>query len=143
MITEDQLEQLAIQWFQDTVWNYVHRAEIAPEGVAAEREDRGNIEHPTPNIERRSEEKTRLAESVRQMCRPFRAWNPVGDGAQGIPLGCRVMPRWGGRNGQMQTSGARRRRPTKMGDLMIRSGGGGRATCKGCLQVQMERNQKP
>jgi type I restriction enzyme, R subunit len=39
MITEDQLEQLAIQWFQDTGWNYVHGAVIAPEGVAAERED--------------------------------------------------------------------------------------------------------
>jgi type I restriction enzyme R subunit len=39
MITEDQLEQLAIQWFQETGWNYVHGAVIAPEGVAAERED--------------------------------------------------------------------------------------------------------
>jgi hypothetical protein len=39
MITEDQLAQLAIQWFQDTGWNYVHGAVIAPEGVAAERED--------------------------------------------------------------------------------------------------------
>jgi type I restriction enzyme R subunit len=39
MINEDQLEQLAIQWFQDTGWNYVHGAVIAPEGVAAERED--------------------------------------------------------------------------------------------------------
>ena len=39
MITEDQLEQLAIQWFRDTGWNYVHGAVIAPEGVAAERED--------------------------------------------------------------------------------------------------------
>jgi type I restriction enzyme, R subunit len=36
MITEDQLEQLAIQWFQDTGWNYVHGAVIAPEGVAAD-----------------------------------------------------------------------------------------------------------
>jgi len=39
MITEDQLEQLAIQWFQDTGWNHVHGAVIAPESVAAERED--------------------------------------------------------------------------------------------------------
>jgi type I restriction enzyme R subunit len=39
MITEDQLEQLSIQWFQDTGWNYLHGAVIAPEGVAAERED--------------------------------------------------------------------------------------------------------
>ncbi|MES2924756.1 MAG: type I restriction enzyme endonuclease domain-containing protein [Verrucomicrobiota bacterium] len=39
MITEDQLKQLAIQWFQDTGWNYVHGAVLAPEGVAAERED--------------------------------------------------------------------------------------------------------
>ncbi len=39
MITEDQLEQLAIQWFQDTGWNHVHGAVIAPERVSAERED--------------------------------------------------------------------------------------------------------
>jgi len=39
IITDDQLEQLAIPWFQDTGWNYVHGAVIAPEGVAAERED--------------------------------------------------------------------------------------------------------
>ena len=39
MITEDQLEQLAIQWFHDTDWNHVHGAVIAPEGVAAMRED--------------------------------------------------------------------------------------------------------
>ena len=39
MITEDQLEQLAIQWFQDTGWNYAPGAVIAPEGMAAERED--------------------------------------------------------------------------------------------------------
>ncbi len=37
MITEDQLEQLAIQWFQDTGWNYDHGAVISPEGVAAVR----------------------------------------------------------------------------------------------------------
>ncbi len=100
MITEDQLEQLAIQWFQDTGGE--------------------NIEHRTPNIEHRSKEKGRLAEAVRHlnpklpestveevvtkpehaMCRPFRAWNPVGDETQGIALGCRVMPRWGVSNSQ-------------------------------------------
>jgi hypothetical protein len=50
MITEDQLEQLAIQWFRDTA--------------------RVNIEHRTPNIERRSREKRSLAEAVRRLiCR--------------------------------------------------------------------------
>ena len=39
MITEDQLEQLAIQWFQDTGWNYVNGKVISPEGEAPERED--------------------------------------------------------------------------------------------------------
>ncbi len=29
MITEDQLELLAIQWFQETGWSYVHGAVIA------------------------------------------------------------------------------------------------------------------
>ena len=32
MITEDQLEQLAIQWFQDTGWSYVNGKVISPEG---------------------------------------------------------------------------------------------------------------
>jgi type I restriction enzyme R subunit len=39
MINEDQLEQLAIQWFQETGWNYGHGASIAPEGSAPERSD--------------------------------------------------------------------------------------------------------
>ena len=39
MITEDQLEQLAIQWFQDTGWNYVEGATLAPEGQLPERVD--------------------------------------------------------------------------------------------------------
>lgn len=38
MITEDHLGQIAIQWFHNAGWNYVHGAVIAPEGVAAERE---------------------------------------------------------------------------------------------------------
>ena len=33
MITEDPLEQLAMQWFQDTGWNEVNDAVIAPKGV--------------------------------------------------------------------------------------------------------------
>ena len=52
MITEDQLEQLAIQWFQDTGWNYVHGAVIAPEGVAAEREDFGAVVFNMSKIKR-------------------------------------------------------------------------------------------
>ena len=79
MITEDQLEQLAIQWFQDTG------------GV--------NIEHRTPNIEHRSKEKKSLAEEVTKsehtMCRPLRAWNSMDDGTQGVALGDRMMPCWG------------------------------------------------
>jgi type I restriction enzyme R subunit len=39
MITEDQLEQLAIQWFQDTGWNYTNAADLAPEGATPERAD--------------------------------------------------------------------------------------------------------
>jgi hypothetical protein len=253
MITEDQLEQLAIQWFQDTGWNYVHGAVIAPEGVAVEREERGNIEHRTLNIERRSGEKRSLAEAVRIFCsrqisrqsvaremvgyrdmvsrfgrqsggkwgipteiptkwrdfalvervdaescqlsrhhvqfgrkedlgmgRPFRALNPVGDGTQGVALGGRMVPRWGVGEERGKPLNKERRYPialTMMGpwgsglawfmgfpwasadtfrrslgrmprwsrirmiqsDFLVRSGGGGRATCKGCLQVQMER----
>ena len=39
MLTEDQLEQLAIQWFQNTGWNYVNGKVISPEGEAPVRED--------------------------------------------------------------------------------------------------------
>ena len=129
MITEDQLEQLAIQWFQDTGWNYVHGAVIAPEGVAAEREALRTL---TPALSQgEKEEDGRLVEVVRRMGRPFRTWNLLGDGTQGAALGCRVMPRWGGR----------RRGPTIKSDLMVRSGVGVRATCKDCLQDRLERNQ--
>ena len=88
MITEDQLEQLAIQWFQDTGWNHVHGAVIAPEGVAVEREALRTL---TPALSQgEKEEDGRLAEVRRRvampgrvshevtkpehpMCRPFRA----------------------------------------------------------------------
>ncbi len=39
MITEDQLERLAIQWFQDTGWRYANGADLAPEGATPERAD--------------------------------------------------------------------------------------------------------
>jgi len=39
MITEDQLEQHAIQWFQETGWNYASGADLAPEGAVPERVD--------------------------------------------------------------------------------------------------------
>jgi type I restriction enzyme R subunit len=39
MITEDQLEQKAIQWFQATGWDYLPGADLAPDGRAAERAD--------------------------------------------------------------------------------------------------------
>lgn len=73
MISEDQLEQLAIQWFQDTGWNYVHGAVIAPEGVAAEREALRTLTpalclRPSPlrsGSHGEKEEDWRLAEAVR------------------------------------------------------------------------------
>ncbi len=68
MITEDQLEQLAIQWFQDTGWNYVHGAVIAPEGVAAEREDFRAVAEPSPrpSPNRRGRKMERLVEEVKR-----------------------------------------------------------------------------
>jgi len=39
MITEDQLEQLALQWFRDTGWNHANGADLAPEGATPERAD--------------------------------------------------------------------------------------------------------
>ena len=98
MITEDQLEQLAIQWFQDTRWTCVHGAVIAPEGVGAEWEALRTL---TPALSHGEKEKDgRLAEAVRRMGRPFRAWDFLVDGTQGATLGCRMMPRWGVCNSQ-------------------------------------------
>jgi type I restriction enzyme R subunit len=39
MINEDQLEQLALTWFQDNGYNYIHGAEIAPESATPYRND--------------------------------------------------------------------------------------------------------
>lgn len=39
MITETQLEQLSLQWFQDTGWSYVNGVDLAPEGARPERAD--------------------------------------------------------------------------------------------------------
>ncbi|MFZ3018348.1 MAG: type I restriction endonuclease subunit R [Gallionella sp.] len=39
MITEDQLEQLALTWFQDCGWEYCYGPDIAPDGSAPERAD--------------------------------------------------------------------------------------------------------
>jgi len=39
LINEDQLEQLAIQWFQDTGWSFANGADLAPEGATPERVD--------------------------------------------------------------------------------------------------------
>ncbi len=39
MITEDQLEQLALKWFQETGWEFRHGPDITPETPAAERAD--------------------------------------------------------------------------------------------------------
>ena len=56
MISEDQLEQLAIQWFQDTGWNYANGADLAPEGPTPERADFRAVVL-----------KTRLAAAVQQL----------------------------------------------------------------------------
>ena len=39
MITEDQLEQLALNWFQDTGWEVANGVDISPDGAQPERED--------------------------------------------------------------------------------------------------------
>ena len=38
-MTEDQLEQLALTWFQDAGWEYRHGPAIAPDGETPERAD--------------------------------------------------------------------------------------------------------
>jgi type I restriction enzyme R subunit len=75
MITEDQLEQLAIQWFEETGWTHLHGAVIAPEGVAAEREALRTLTpalclRPSPlrsGSHGEREEDGRLGEAVRRL----------------------------------------------------------------------------
>jgi len=38
-MTENDLEQLAIAWFQEAGWDYAHGPDLAPESDAAERAD--------------------------------------------------------------------------------------------------------
>jgi type I restriction enzyme R subunit len=56
MITEDQLEQHAIQWFQDTGWSYASGTDLAPEAATPERADFRTVVL-----------KARLASAVRQL----------------------------------------------------------------------------
>lgn len=69
MITEDQLEQLAIQWFQDTGWSYVHGAVIAPESQPSPRPSPSGRGRNTSEREdfRAVVLKRRLAEAVRRL----------------------------------------------------------------------------
>jgi hypothetical protein len=73
MITEDHLEQLAIQWHKTLIPTFSHGEK---------------------------EEERRLVDAVRWMFRPFRAWDFLGDVTQGVALSCRMMPRWGVCNSQ-------------------------------------------
>ncbi len=68
MITEDQLEQLAIQWFQVTGWNYVHGAVIAPEAQPSPRPSPSGRGRNTSEREdfRAVVLRGRLAEAVRR-----------------------------------------------------------------------------
>lgn len=109
MITEDQLEQLAIQWFQGTGWNFVHGAVIAPEGAASEREDfrsvvlKGRLAEVERRIARPLPHYARPAGSLRLAVSAvlrLRAWNSVGDWLRGVAQGSRLVTRWGGCNSQ-------------------------------------------
>ena len=39
MITEDQLEQLSLDWFRETGWDYANGVDISPDGDDPERDD--------------------------------------------------------------------------------------------------------
>ena len=39
MITEDQLEQLSLDWFRDCGWDYANGVDISPDGDDPERDD--------------------------------------------------------------------------------------------------------
>ncbi|ELP32688.1 protein containing Restriction endonuclease, type I, EcoRI, R subunit/Type III, Res subunit [Rhodopirellula baltica SWK14] len=38
-MTEDQLEQLSLDWFRETGWDYANGVDISPDGDDPERED--------------------------------------------------------------------------------------------------------
>ena len=157
MITEDQLEQLAIQWFQDTGWNYVHGAVIAPEGVAAEREVLRTL---TPALSQgEKEEDGRLVEVRLHVATPGQV--RCSDAMPGQVL--HEVTKQGFRKELGEPLNKERRYPialTMRGPwgsglprimgfpwarrIGVRRSLGMRwATCKGCLQVRLERNQKP
>ncbi|MEL7070133.1 MAG: type I restriction endonuclease subunit R [Cyanobacteria bacterium J06581_3] len=43
MITEAQLENLCIQWFQETGWQYIHGPDLAPDGPTPDRTDHRDV----------------------------------------------------------------------------------------------------
>jgi len=67
MITEDHLEQLAIQWFQDTGWNYVNGKVVSPEG-----EDFLAVELLERLLKDNIKSKTRNKDAA--FCCPIRIW---------------------------------------------------------------------
>jgi hypothetical protein len=75
MITEDQLEQLAIQWFQDTGWNHFSGVAITPEVVVAEREALRTLTPALSHVEK--EEDGRLAEVRLRVATPGRVVHEV------------------------------------------------------------------
>ncbi len=56
-LTESTVEEAALEWFGELGYAIGHGPEMAPGEAAAEREERWNIEHRTPNIERRRVER--------------------------------------------------------------------------------------
>ena len=145
MITEDQLEQLAIQWFQDTGWNHVHGAVIAPEGVAAEREalrtltpalSHGEKEEDGRLVRRRDAMPGRVSHVVTKPGFRKERGEPLNKERR-YPIALTMRGPWEcGLARDMGFPWARR--------IGVRRSLGMRwATCKGCLQVRLERNQKP
>lgn len=82
--------------------------------MAPEAEPKGPSPRPSPSGRRRKmlvEEVVHVVTKPEHpMCRPFRAWESVCDGPQGVALGCRMVPRGGGRRGLIWLSGEQRRK---------------------------------
>ncbi|AKB36162.1 Type I restriction-modification system, restriction subunit R [Methanosarcina siciliae C2J] len=51
MVNENELEKLALTWFQDIGWSYVHGPDIAPDGTMSEREDYRQVLLPSQAME--------------------------------------------------------------------------------------------
>ena len=122
MITEDQLEQLAIQW-QETLPPALSRGEKEEDGRLAEVRRRDATPGRVLHVVTKQGFRKELGEPMNKERRYPIALTMRGPWGSGLPRFMGIP--WARRIGVRRSLGMRW------------------ATCKGCLQVRLERNQKP